>query len=70
MAMECGHRAVLVITSKVEGTSTTVARRRVELTCRLAAGHAGAHHDPEHDEDWDGLAGHRTTLLRDEDEER
>jgi len=67
--MECGHRAVLVITSQVEGTSTSVARRKVDLACGLPKGHAGAHHDAQHDEDWEGAPGTRPTVLRDEDEE-
>jgi hypothetical protein len=67
--MQCGHRAVLVITQQVEGTSTSVARRRLELVCSLEQGHAGAHHDGRHDEDWEGAPGVRPTLLRDEDDE-
>jgi hypothetical protein len=29
--VDCGHRAVLVITRSVEGTTTNVARERVDL---------------------------------------
>lgn len=65
---ECGHRAVLVITRSVEGTSTNVARRRAELFCRLPAGHAGAHRDPSENAEWEGGADKRPTILRNEDE--
>jgi hypothetical protein len=61
----CEERAILIITGDVEGTSTHVARRRVELRCRLPRGHVGAHHDPENDsERWDAVAGQVATLLR------
>jgi hypothetical protein len=68
--MDCEQRAVLVITSSVDGTSTSVARQRIELVCGLPKGHSGAHHDARHDEDWESPAGTRPTLLRDEDEEK
>ncbi len=66
----CGQRAVLVITQTVEGTSTNVARRRIELSCGLELGHAGKHRDLTEAEEWDDKAGHIPTLLRHEDEER
>jgi hypothetical protein len=66
---ECGQRAVLVVTRAIEGTSTNVARRRVQLRCRLSEGHAGPHHDTEHDEHWEGRSGHPQTLLQHEDDE-
>lgn len=64
----CGHRAVLVITQSIQGTSTNVARKRVELGCELAAGHQGLHRDNRHDESWEGKPGQTPTLLRHEDE--
>lgn len=65
---ECGHHAALVVTRTVEGTSTSVARRRAELTCRLPAGHAGAHRDASEGVDWEGAPGQHPTILRNEDE--
>ncbi|MBN1607120.1 MAG: hypothetical protein JW940_10840 [Polyangiaceae bacterium] len=67
---ECGHRAVVVVTRSVEGTSTNVVRERIELRCQLPSGHAGEHRDPVADEIWQGERGRLTTLLRDETEAR
>jgi hypothetical protein len=64
----CEHHAVLIVTTAVLDTSTTLARRRVELTCRLFAGHAGAHRDAQHDVEWQGAHGRTTTVLRHEDD--
>ncbi|HVU02027.1 MAG TPA: hypothetical protein VHE30_09755 [Polyangiaceae bacterium] len=64
----CGHQAVLVITKTVDGTSTSVARKRVELTCTLEKGHDGAHRDQTHGETWEGRPSQRPTVLRHEDE--
>jgi hypothetical protein len=66
---DCVHRAVLVITRTVEGTTTSVARARVELRCGLPAGHGGHHRDRDHGESWEDKPGQpQTTLLRHEDE--
>ncbi|HEX3595911.1 MAG TPA: hypothetical protein VHU80_12455 [Polyangiaceae bacterium] len=65
----CGQQAVLVVTRVVEGTSTSIVRRRVELCCGLGPGHAGEHHDAEHDERWEAKPGQRPTLLRHEEDE-
>ncbi len=65
----CGQRAVLMVTRVVEGTSTSVARRRVELTCGLASGHLGEHQDPAHGEHWAGKPGQTPTLLRHEEDD-
>ena len=64
----CGHRAVLVITHSVEGTATSVARDRIELSCELPHGHKGEHRDLRNGELWTGAAGKITTILRDETE--
>jgi len=66
--VDCGHRAVLVITRSVEGTTTNVARERVDLVCSLPSGHPGAHRDRDRDQSWEGEPGKITTLLRDESE--
>ncbi len=65
----CGSRALLLITGMVEGTSTSVARRRIELTCRLTAGHEGQHRSPEHEAFWDEKPGRITTLTRHDPED-
>jgi hypothetical protein len=67
--MDCGEVAVLIVTSAVEGTSTTVARRRVELRCGLSAGHQGPHRDAQAGEEWASTPGQKTTLLRDENDD-
>lgn len=64
----CGHVAYLVITRNVEGTSTSVARARLELRCEKAEGHEGNHASSHYDEEWRGKPGERTTILRHEDE--
>lgn len=65
----CGERAVLIVTGEVEGTSTHLARRRLELRCALPLGHAGTHHDPENaPERWNAAQGQVATLLRHEPE--
>jgi hypothetical protein len=68
LVSECGHRAVLVVTRSVEGTSTNVVRERIELRCQLEGGHTGEHRDPVADEVWQGERDRLTTLLRDETE--
>ena len=68
--MLCGQRAVLLVTREVEGTSTNVARERVELVCDQESGHAGPHRDGRHGEQWDAELGKATTVLRHEPPER
>jgi len=46
-----------------------VARRRVELVCRLDAEHEGPHRDAEHGEVWDSVPGETTLLFRHEDDD-
>lgn len=64
--MECGQRAVLVVTREVAGTSTNIASRRVELVCTEARGHEGAHRDAATGETWKSDAGKVPTILRHE----
>lgn len=66
--MECGQKAVLIVTMTPEGTATNVARQRVELVCSLAAGHAGPHRDEQHAEEWSAASGDVPMVLRHEDE--
>lgn len=65
---ECGEQAVLLITMNPSGTTTNVARRRIELRCRLEAGHAGLHRDTERNEEWEPVKSGRATLLRQEED--
>jgi hypothetical protein len=64
----CSQRAVLFVTNSVKDTATNVARRKIELACGLPEGHEGEHHDPAHDERWEGSAGQKQTLLRHEED--
>ena len=65
----CGQRAVLVVTRVVAGTSTSIARRRVELVCGLPTHHEGEHADSEQGERWRAAPGQTPTLLRHEEDE-
>lgn len=65
----CGQRAVLVVTRVVTGTSTSIARRRLELSCGLPDGHGGEHEDLEHKERWSAPRSQTPTLLRHEEDE-
>jgi hypothetical protein len=62
--MSCKHRAILIVTHAIEGTSTNVAKTRVELTCGEPEGHAGQHHDKRRGERWDDRGNQLTHLLR------
>jgi hypothetical protein len=63
----CGQTAVLIITREIEGTSTSVARTRLELRCSLEAGHGGVHRDETRGEEWEGGAGGFKAVFRHED---
>jgi hypothetical protein len=51
--MSCRHRAVLIVTRDVEGTSTSVARERKNLSCSREASHQGTHRDRQYEEEWE-----------------
>lgn len=70
--MQCIHRAVLIITRDVEGTSTNVARERKNLSCSLEKGHPGKHHDSQYEESWEDEGKTLTHILvhLEHDEER
>lgn len=53
----------------VEGTSTSIARRRIPMACDKEAGHSGPHRNAEHDAEWEGKPGRVTTVLREYDGE-
>ncbi len=52
--MTCKHRAVLIVTRSVKGTSSNVAKARIDLRCGRSADHQGPHRDLDHDESWEG----------------
>jgi hypothetical protein len=66
--MACQQRAVLMITRQLDGTSSSVAKSRIELSCSLPEGHPGPHEDAEHGERWQDDGKPVTLLLRHEDE--
>ena len=66
---DCPYRATLIVTIAVSGTASNIAKRRVDLKCRLHKGHRGLHEDPEQGEKWEDDGHVRTTLLRHETEE-
>ncbi|HXS18137.1 MAG TPA: hypothetical protein VN764_13160 [Polyangiaceae bacterium] len=66
--MACPHRAVLIVTTTVDGTSTSIARDRKTLNCSLPPLHDGPHHDSEFNESWVDTGSDVTHILRhDED---
>jgi hypothetical protein len=65
----CGSRAHLIVTLTPEGTTTNIVRRRIELECSLAPGHAGPHRDAAQGEEWERGTGRPPMLLRHEDED-
>ncbi len=66
--MACEHRAVLIITRDVKGTSSNLAAGRTELTCNKAQGHDGLHEDADAGESWKDRGDVVTHILRQEDE--
>ena len=68
--MACDAHAVLLVTKQMEGTSTNVARQRVELRCSLTPGHTGPHRDEAHSEQWEVIKGRPSMTFRDEDDDR
>ncbi|HEY0467386.1 MAG TPA: hypothetical protein VGC79_24470 [Polyangiaceae bacterium] len=66
--MACDARAVLLVTRQIEGTSTNVARQRIELYCSLTPGHEGPHRDETHAQEWLVVKGRASMVVRDEDE--
>jgi len=67
--MTCDARAVLLVTRQIEGTSTHVARQRIELHCSLSPDHAGAHRDEAHAQEWVVVKGRASMVVMDEDED-
>jgi hypothetical protein len=67
--MACDARAVLLVTRQMEGTSTNVARQRIELYCSLPLDHEGPHRDETHEQEWRVVKGRVSMVVRDENEE-
>ncbi len=67
--MACDARAVLLVTRQMEGTSTNVARQRIELYCSLSPGHAGPHRDETQKQEWVVVKDRASLVVRDEDED-
>jgi hypothetical protein len=66
--MACPHRAVLIVTTNVEGTSTSVARDRKTLSCSLPLHHTGPHRDSAASESWVDTGSDITHILRHEED--
>ena len=66
--MACDATAVLLVTRQIEGTSTNVARQRVDLCCSLPPGHPGPHRDEAHAQEWVVVKGRASMVVRDENE--
>lgn len=64
--MECKARAVLIVTRSVDGTTTNVASRRVEMHCGKEQGHDGPHFDLTERQGWEGEPGKVATVLKHE----
>ncbi|HYQ41334.1 MAG TPA: hypothetical protein VER11_05190 [Polyangiaceae bacterium] len=67
--MACDARAVLLVTRQIEGTSTNVARQRIELHCSLPPEHGGAHRDEKHAQEWVVVKGRASMVVLDEEED-
>ncbi len=67
--MACLHRAVLIVTRTVDGTSTSIARERKNLSCALPKNHKGVHRDTQFEEEWEDDGTQFTHILRHEDED-
>jgi hypothetical protein len=66
--MQCPHRAVLIETQAIEGTSSSIAKRRIDLQCSLDIDHDSPHRDTTHSEEWADRGPQLTTVLRHETE--
>jgi hypothetical protein len=67
--MACDARAVLLVTRQIEGTSTNVARQRIELYCSLPPEHAGPHRDETQKQEWVVVKDRASLVVRDESED-
>jgi len=67
--MTCDARAVLLVTRQIEGTSTHVARQRIELHWSLGADHEGPAREQRHAQEWVVVKGRPSMVVLDEDED-
>lgn len=67
--MLCRHRAVVIVTREVQGTSTNVALERRNLSCCLERGHEGSHWDSQFEEAWEDKGPQLTHILRHQSED-
>ena len=62
--MACEHRAVILVTGDVPGTSSNIAKERIEINCDLGDAHEGQHQNDEHNEKWEDRGGPITHIVR------
>ena len=66
--MSCPYRAIYLVTREMQGTSSNVAKERVELSCDQPEGHEGPHRNTRRGLTWDDNGKSVTTIVRHEDE--
>jgi hypothetical protein len=66
--MGCKHRAIIILTRDVKGTSSNLAAGRTELACSKPEGHEGPHEDESKGETWEDRGDLTTHILRHEGE--
>ncbi len=66
--MPCPFRAVVLVTHDMKGTSSSVAKERLELTCMGEDKHSGPHKDAKSGITWDDKGKLVAMFLRHEDE--
>ncbi len=62
--MACPHRAIIIVTGDVPGTSSSIAKERFEVSCDLEDAHGGPHRNEEHSEHWEDRGGPVTHVVR------
>ena len=62
--MACLHRAIVLVTGDVPGTSSSIAKERFEICCDLDEAHEGPHRNEEHNENWEDRGGPVTHIVR------
>jgi len=66
--MACEHRAIVIVTRDVKGTSSNLASSRTEIACTKPAGHEGLHEDSASGNSWKDRGDTLTHILKSEDE--
>lgn len=62
--MACPHRAIILVTGDVPGTSSSIAKERFEMDCDLEEAHDGPHCNEKHNERWEDRRGPVTHIVR------